>query len=292
MVWGPPMNAQKLDDDARASVWFLVGRQPFVQLEFFTHTNPVQRPLPPDWDASDHGWVRFGVAVTDFDATLERLEVQGISPLTEPIAHDGLRRVCFRDPHVGTIVEVMEEGASLPGNPRASAFDLAPAIVYVTISVQDLDVARRFFIDTLGLREEASTRLHTPELECLWGLAGAEAECVVAKGGDIYLEVVSYRNPVGRPKPLDYRLSDQGFPNIALGVRQSHELEALVAKAVRRGYELNAPIMSAPLLPSRPELLFAGCYLTGAQGESVEIEAVPAELETVTFFHPLNVAAL
>jgi catechol 2,3-dioxygenase-like lactoylglutathione lyase family enzyme len=287
MVWGPPMMAQKLDDDARASVWFLVGRQRFVQLELFTHTHPVQRPLPSDWRPSDHGWVRFGVAVPELDATLERLGRLGVGTLTDPVVYDGVRRVCFRDPHVGTIVELLEDGPGLPGGVRAAGFDLAPAIVYATISVPELEPARRFFVDGLGLDHEPGTTLHTPEQEQLWGLPGARAEGFVARGGDVYLEAVSYSNPAGRPKAADHRLSDQGFLNVALGVRDHRDLKRIVDRAVEGGAELNAPVMSVPLVPSRPDLIFAGCYLTGMQGESIEIEAVPDELEAATFFRPL-----
>src|SRR5277367_1118984 len=106
-VWGPAMRAQLLDEDARATVWFVVGRQRFVQIELFTHTHPVPRPLPNDWAPNVHGWVRFGVAVPDFDATLGRLAELGVKPLTEPVSHDGLRRVCVRDPGVETIIELM-----------------------------------------------------------------------------------------------------------------------------------------------------------------------------------------
>ena len=124
--WGPWLGVQALGPDAAALVWWLVGRQDFVQLEVFHHTTPAQRPLPDDWRPSDHGWVRWGLAVPDFDAALERLRGMGIATLSEPAERDGLRRVGFRDPDVGVIVEVMEDGAALAGGIRPRHYDLVP----------------------------------------------------------------------------------------------------------------------------------------------------------------------
>jgi catechol 2,3-dioxygenase-like lactoylglutathione lyase family enzyme len=106
---------QGVGDDAATILWWLVGRQDMVQLELFTHTEPPQRPLPVDWRPSDLGWTRWGLTVPDFDAALGRLGRRGITTITEPVDREGLRRVCFRDPHVGIVVEVMEEGAATPG---------------------------------------------------------------------------------------------------------------------------------------------------------------------------------
>ena len=287
-VWGPAMRAQLLDGDARATVWFVVGRQRLVQIEIFTHTHPVPRPLPGDWAPDVHGWTRFGVAVPDFDETLARLAELGVDTITEPIVHEGLRRVCVRDPGVATIIEVMEDGPAIPGGVRASTFDIGPAVIYAATCVPELEPARNLFVDSLGLIEEESLLLHTPELEALWGLPGAVSESFVARGGDVFLEAVRYDDPAGRAKPAEAQLSDQGFMNIALGVRTQEAFDAMVDVAGRNGHSLNAPVMSAPLMPDRPDLIFSGCYLTGSQGESVEIEAVPPELERTTFFYPLG----
>src|SRR5207245_8778920 len=133
--------------------------------------------------------VRFGIAVPDFDGALGRLRGLGVETLTEPAERHGLRRVCFRDPGFGTIVEIMEEGAALPGGVRPRFYDLVPAVVYAAVSVADLDRARRFFVETLGLAEESADVLHGPESEALWGLEGATREAFVVRAGDVYLEV-------------------------------------------------------------------------------------------------------
>jgi catechol 2,3-dioxygenase-like lactoylglutathione lyase family enzyme len=276
-IWGERVaRLQGLGDDVSFVFWWLVGRQDFVQLELFRHTIPPQRPLPADWRPCDLGWVRFGIAVPDFADAVERLRIRGVETITEPIEIDGLRRVCFRDPHARIVVELMEEGTATPGGIRPRFYDLAPALVYVALSVGDLDAARRFFCETLGLVEEPEVVLHPPESETLWGLHGAQRESFVARGGDIYLEIVRYDDPVGRPKPADYRLSDQGFLNIALGYRQVPDVAAAHGRVVGSGYHANAPAPTSA----------GASYVLDDQGTSVELFHVPRELDPELGFTP------
>jgi catechol 2,3-dioxygenase-like lactoylglutathione lyase family enzyme len=275
-LWGSRIaQIQAAGDDVALVLWWLVGRQDFVQLEFFHHTTPPQRPLPADWRANDLGWVRFGIAVPDFDASLERLAALGIATMTAPLEVDGLRRVCFRDPWAGVVVEVLEEGAATPGGIRPRFYDLVPAVVYAALSVPDLGPARRFFCDTMGMVEE-DTVLHPRELEALWGLDGARRESFVARGGDVYLEVVRYDDPPGRPRPEDRLLTDQGFMNVALGYRDKAAMNDTYERFVAGGYRDNA----------RPPQVAGGTYVNDAQGNSLEILLAPRELDSTFGFQP------
>src|SRR5207253_10155573 len=133
----------------------------------------------------------------------------------------------------------------------------------------DLDRARRFFLDTLGLVEEPDTVLHTPEHEALWGLEGARSESFVARGGDVYLEVVRYDDPPGRPKADDYLLSDQGFMNVAVGHREQELLDEAFAHYSAAGYTANHD----------PPRGGGGTYLHDDQGTSVELLVAARELD-------------
>ena len=277
--WGEWLaRVQDLGDDAACLLWWLVGRQDLLQLEFFHHTLPEQRPLPSDWRPSDEGWVRWGLAVPDFDATLERLRGFGVDTLSEPIENAGLRRVCFRDPGAGIVVEVMEDGEQLPGGVRPRHYDLAPAVVYAALSVRDLERARSFYVDTLGLGEEAADAVHSPELEALWGLHDARREVVVVRGGDIYLELVRYDDPAPRPKPDGYRLSDQGFMNVAVGFRSKPAAERLLGRVMDGGGQVNAGLPPSPA---------GGTYVKDNQGLSLEIAAQPREFDPDFGFMPV-----
>lgn len=279
VLWGERVaQIQALGGDAAFVLWWLVGRQDLVQLEFFHHTTPRQRAAA-DRAPNDHGWSRFGIAVPDFDPALERLHALGIGLLCAPIVHDSLRRACFRDPYTGVLVEVLEEGAATPGGIRPRFYDLVPALVYAAISVPELGAARRFFIETLGLAEEAETELHPPELEALWGLAGAKRESFVARGGDVYLEVICYDEPAGRPLPDDRLLSDRGFMNVALGYREQPALAAAYERVVANGYRDNF----------RAPKVAGGTYLNDGQGNTLEILLAARELDPAFGFapHPL-----
>ena len=270
---------QELGDSASAIVWWLVGRTDFLQLELFQHSVPAQAPQPEDWSPADHGWVRWGLAVHDFDACLDRLGRFGVPLLTEPTDFgEGIRRVCFRDPHVGCIVEIIEDGSGAPGGERPSHHPVDPAIVYATVSVPDLEVARVFFARTLGMPEVDASSLHTVAMESLWGLGDAQRDALVVRAGDSFVEIVQYVRPIGRAKPDGYRLSDQGLMNVAVGYRQRADLPPLVETLSAAG--------SPPTSPLLDNQLPAGAYVHAPDGTSVEVLAVPPEFDSATGFAP------
>lgn len=280
VLWGSRVaRIQRLGEDMTGSLRWMVGRQELVQLEFFQHSLPAQRPLPHDWRPCDHGWVRFGVSVPDFDDTLGRLSAEGVPLLGGPLTVAGCRRACFRDPELGIVVELLEDTPQLPGGPRRRHFELAPAIVYVTLSVPDLEPARQLYLGAFQMPEWEGV-LHDERSESSWGLAGAQLGRFVADGGGVLLEVVSYRSPAGRPLPEGHLLSDQGFMNVAVGYRRRPELEEAVERALAAGAVLNMA------LPDRPA---TSMYLTDAQGFSVEVLCMPPEFEPEYGFQPRRV---
>jgi catechol 2,3-dioxygenase-like lactoylglutathione lyase family enzyme len=258
-LWGKTIGIQGLPPDSRAIMWWLVGAQSFFQLEFFHHTKPAQRPKRKDWTPADHGWCRFGVATADFDTCLQTLTAFEIKTVTAPINENGLRRVAFIEPYLAVAVEVIEKKKT--GNAKADG----PDIVYFTSSVADLESARGFYRDALGF-EVGENNLHTPAHEALWGLKDAKRETFVARGaGDILLEVVQYSHPVGRPKPDDYRNSDQGIMNICVGSRDPAAVARVMNRALATG-------LKAPMVLNFDE---AVCCYTLDAGRELEFAAIP-----------------
>ena len=277
-IWGERLaRIQGLGDDAQCIVWWMVGRQEFVQLEFFNHTLPAQQPLPTDWRPCDLGWVRWGVAVDDFDGVLARLAERHVELLGPVLHHDGLRRACFQDPD-GTVVEVLEEGVGIPGGVRPAHHPFAPAVVYAAISVSDIEASRAFFIDTLGLAPAPGVLLHTREMEALWGLDGAERDSFVARAGDAFLEVVQYRQPAPAPKPDVYLPSDQGFLNAAFAFRERDLFDQMYERVLDARYR--------PNLTVAPGSGFASTYINDGQANTVEIFGCPPEFEAQLGFVP------
>ena len=258
-----------------ATILYLVGRQEMLQLEFWTHTTPRQRPLPADWRPNDIGFCRLGIAVVDFDATLDRLAALGVATLTAPVVVDGLRRVCFRDPTVGIPVEIMEEGAALPGE-RDRYHGLDPAVVYVAASVPDLAEAECYFADVVGL-ERVDVALHWSDHERLWGLAGAQRDTVVLRGGSVYLELVQYRVPAGRPRPLDDGLDFQGFKTVAVGHRDPTLTGGIFARVKAAGLDWTVP---------EPKSFIGGNHVVGAVALHMKTLSVPIEVERAFGYSP------
>jgi len=233
--WGPPMRVQGLPPEARGIIWWLVGRDKSFQLELFQHTNPPQRKLPQDWRPCDHGWTRVGIAISDFEQAAAVLQNWRIPPLGPVTRVNGLRRVAFRDPFVGVVIEVFEDGEALPGGRRERSRDLDPTVIYAATSVADLESAREFYSQTLGLPLQPLETLHDESAEALWGLAGARREGFIAQAGSRLIEVVQYREPSGRPRRIDYQTSDQGIMNVGIGMRDTDEVRALIRKIGESG---------------------------------------------------------
>ena len=258
-----------------ATILYMVGRQELLQLEFWTHTTPPQRPLPAEWRPNDIGFCRIGISVPDFDTTLERLIGFGISTLTPPVFVDGLRRVCSIDPTVGIPIEIMEEGASLPGK-RDKYHDLQPAVVYAALSVTNLDEAVAYFGEVVGLKE-VDVKLHEPDAEHLWGLSNASRKITALQGGSVFLEIVQYETPAGRPRPSPDRLDRQGFKTIAVGYRDPAQTAALFERV--KGAGLGWTVMD-------PASFIGGNHVVGAVAHHMKTLSVPLEVERQFGYSP------
>ncbi len=258
-----------------ATVSYVVGRQELMQLEFWTHTLPPQRPLPSEWRPNDIGFCRLGIAVSDFPGTLERLSALGIRTLTPAIEVNGLRRVCFRDPTVGIPVEIMEEGEGLIGR-RDRYHDLDPAVVYVTVSVTNLEDARAYFGGVVGLAS-VDGELHAQGHEALWGLADAQRRTALLRGGTTFMELVQYELPAGRPRPLDDGLDRQGFKTVAVGFRDPSDTGAIFRRVNEAGLRWTV---------AEPLSHIGGNHVLGAVAHHMKTLSVPIELERQFGYSP------
>jgi catechol 2,3-dioxygenase-like lactoylglutathione lyase family enzyme len=226
--------------EASFDVWCLVDRQEFFQLELFEFAKPRMRTMRADWRCSDIGYSSVGIHVEDFEGALGRAQSTSGELLTEPIGPAGRRRVCLRDPD-GILLELMEDDVRGRRADAASDVSVPAAIRSVTLSVRDLEKARRFWVDTLGLTEAGNSAIHGEEHESLWGLADASREKLVAWAGDVAVELVQYERPVGRARPSGYLISDQGILNVALGCTDKGRFEAAYERVVSGGYRVAAP---------------------------------------------------
>ena len=68
----------------------------------------------------------------------------------------------------------------------------------------------------------------------------------VFTAGGVLVELVQYLDPVGRPRPADYRISDQGILNIAFGARSRRDHVALYRRARAAGAQPNCRPLHCP----------------------------------------------
>ena len=280
-VFGGPDIAEVQGIDApsvRVEVSWIVDRNDFFQLELFEYAQPESRPRRPDQRPSDVGYTMVALHVPDFDATLARLAGHGTEPLTAPVGPAGDRRVCVHDPS-GNLLEIVETEIRAAGAHPSRRPEVGVAVCSVWVSVPDLSRARRFFVDGLGL-VPANISVHTPEHEALWGLDGADATALVLAAGDIYIELVEYRDPQPRPWPDGYQLSDLGIMNIALGSRSPQPYQQAVTRAVADGHTAHREHSVSPH--------HSVTYVSSEDGFSVEVMFIAREADRDFGYIPLS----
>ena len=262
---------------AASTCWWLLGRNSWFQLELFQFDRPIAKLMPADFRPCDIGYTRIGIWVEDFDATMIRLAGLGSQSLTAPQGERGRRRACVRNPD-GVFVEIMEDDP-LPHFNRRGRLDCPSAMRSVTVSVPQLSDAAAFFETGIGLTP-STVALHTPEHEALWGLAGATTESRLFDGGEVLIEVVQYLDPVGKPWPHDYRLSDQGILNIAFGARRKSDFDTVYRRAEAFGAQPNCRPVH---LPGAGSVV----YVNDPHGLSVEIlRTTPGLADRIFGFEP------
>ena len=245
---------------AASTCWWLVGRNPWVQLELFQFRRPIARLMPCDARPCDIGYRRIGVWVADFDGALDRLAGLGSFPLGPILGARGQRRAAVRNPD-GVFVEVLENDP-LPQPADRSHRDCGVAVRSVTLSTPNLTESVALFA-ALTAASPAPVKLHRQEHEALWGLEDATLDSAVFICGDLLVELVQYANPVGKPWPQGYRLSDQGILNIAFGARNRSDHRTLVRRSRAHGARANFRPIDLP---------GAGVvYVTDRLGFSVEL---------------------
>lgn len=265
---------------AASTCWWLLGRNSWFQLELFQFERPMAKLMPTDFRPCDIGYTRIGIWVEDFDATLNKLAGLGSQPLTEALGQRGGRRACVRNPD-GVYVEIMEADP-LPQFNRRGLISCPATIRSVTVSVPELSDSAAFFETGIGL-PASTVALHAPEHEALWGLAGATTESRVFDGGEVLIEVVQYLDPAGKPRPHDYRLSDQGILNIAFGARSEADFNAVYRSAEAFGAKPNC---RPAHLPGAGSVV----YVNDPHGFSVEIlRTTPGLADRIFGFEPRRI---
>jgi len=259
----------------RNLLW-LVDSQDFVQLEIFEYSSPPVRSLRPDRGPRDIGYGRVGVWVADFDAALARLARIGARPAGPLSGPPGARRACVFDPD-GIMVEVMEDFVPAPRSRPLVRPGAGVALRAVTASVPNLDASLRFFRDAIGMTEVPDIVLHTAAQEPAARREQTPRRRTLLAAGQLWLELTQYEAAGGRPRPADYRITDQGILNIAVASRTLKGYLGLRGRVTAAGYQVHAEI-------AREHLRIQ--YALDPQGFSVEMGYFDAARDPIAGFCP------
>lgn len=210
---------------ARSNCWWLLDAQGYFQIEFFEFEQPRARPMRKDAQLRDLGYQMVGFHVSNFDATLERARNAGSKTLSSPMGMMGKRRVCLRCPE-GVLLELMEDDPLEGASPTLQRNHIASVARSVTVSVADIEQARQYYVDTLGMVCVNDIQLHAPEHSHLWLDAESERKVLLLQAGGVLVELVQYIDPEPRPRINNARINDQGLLNIALGFRSQSDFNA------------------------------------------------------------------
>ncbi|MGH8200417.1 MAG: VOC family protein [Steroidobacteraceae bacterium] len=169
-----------------------------IDLESFDRRG---RPYPEDATAADLCFQHFALVTRDAATAWKRARAHGATPIsmegpvTLPASAGGVTAVKLRDPE-GHPLEFLQfpSAAGSPGHRECVL-----GIDHSAISVADAGVSRRFY-EALGLRADRPTLNDGPTQAALDGVPDAHVDVVPMSPeiGSPHLELLGYRNPVGR----------------------------------------------------------------------------------------------
>ena len=274
---GPPTSrVQGMPNVWERCLW-LIDSQDYFQLEFFQFWSPKSKPRPNHWQATDIGYSAVGIVVRDFDAVLERARQLGSPALGAILGEAGNRRAALKDPE-GNVVELYEEDPL----PSAASFTVRPEVPAtvrcMTVSVPDLERSRQAWVDGLGLTPIDDAGLHSDDDMRMWGLEDVSAKRLLLSSGNFLVELVQYQQPLAADWPAGYRICDQGFMNVAMGLPDTARFDTRFDWVGRQGLRPNGKPLEIGV--------FKVMYVNDVDGFSVELLNARRKLWSLSGFNP------
>lgn len=114
------------------------------------------------------------------------------------------------------------------------------SIHHVAVSVPDIDVARRFYIDLLGatMMNEMEWPAGTASINAIVGLEDCSAKTFMARLGNAYIEVFEYITPRAPDQDTNRPVNLFGYTHFCLQVDDIH---AVYDRMVAEGLRFHAP---------------------------------------------------
>lgn len=244
---------------ASSNCLWLMDDRPHFQFEIFQFDCPSGRALASKRQPQDIGYSRLIFSVPALTPVAARAGV----PVLE--LH-GQRTAYLRDLD-GVAVQIIEADV------------LQSRLTGVALSVPDLEVTRRSFVDGCGC---APLSAPAPNWGQAWGEAGADKSMCLLDGGTLTLEISEYRTPSPSPWEEGYVLADHGILNVALGFDSAKAIRDQLSAMQAVGIVPNAPLVTAPGL-------CAPTYSQDPQGFSIETFYVSGPTAGAFGFRKANV---
>lgn len=122
----------------------------------------------------------------------------------------------------------------------AHAAALFQGLHHVAVSVPDLAIARRFYIDLLGATEVSTLDWGEGNamINAIVGLPDSAARVFLARLGNTYIEVFEYLTPRSPAQAPDRPVNLYGYTHICLQVA---DIQAVYARLVEAGIRFHTP---------------------------------------------------
>ena len=124
--------------------------------------------------------------------------------------------------------------------PKSEPISGIIGIHHIAVSVPDLDLARRFYIDLLGAKETCRPLnwSDNPYIDAIVGLKNSAARQFFCRLGAVQIEVFEYSAPQQAPLDIKRGVHEYGYTHIAL---QVEDVAAVHARIVAAGLPVHTP---------------------------------------------------
>jgi catechol 2,3-dioxygenase-like lactoylglutathione lyase family enzyme len=253
--------AKMLDlPEVEVQIEWMRGQDSMSQIELIHFVRPKPLPLPQDWSSKYSGYGTVSILVPDFEGLLGGLRTN--HQLLALTGASGTRSMWIKDPD-GVSIEILEKDPLGRRDTAREDRELA-SIRAITITVADLNKAKRFWAQAVGLSECRTLYPFNDLPRNVDGGVG-DWEQVHLKGDSLIVRLLKPRSTSIAPRVTHRRLSDAGVLNIAVIVDTKLGFESICARCTQMGYRFSTeePMLMGDEAGTR--------YGHDDQGTSIEI---------------------
>lgn len=135
---------------------------------------------------------------------------------------------------------------------------------HVGFSTPDIERLIDFYRDVVGFELALRIEHGTPsgQLDKMVEMDGVTSRMAMLRAGNVFLELIQFNTPPGKPRPADWKIADHGIGHIGLLV---DDIDAEYARLSAAGMHFHAPPVHNQGRPT------AACWGRDPDGNRVEI---------------------